>query len=227
MKSYGQFCPLAQSTQLLCERWTLLVVRELIAGSTRFSELQKGVPLMSPTLLSKRLKQMVSAGVVTLSGSKSNSVYHLTPAGMELRPIVELLGVWGHRWARSRLDNEDLDIGLLMWDMRRSVDAAMFPGERIVVQFEYPDAPKGARDWWLVSQDGEIDLCLTDPGHEVNVMIKTSLRAMTSVWICNRQFNDAVKTGDIQVMGTPRLTSNLQDWLRSSALSRLGSQANM
>jgi DNA-binding HxlR family transcriptional regulator len=224
MKSYGQFCPLAQSTQLLCERWTLLVVRELIAGSTRFSELQKGVPLMSPTLLSKRLKQMVSAGVVTLSGSKSNSVYHLTPAGMELRPIVELLGVWGHRWARSRLDNEDLDIGLLMWDMRRSVDAAMFPGERIVVQFEYADAPKGARDWWLVSQDGEIDLCLTDPGHEVDVMIKTSLKAMTSVWICDRQFDDAVKIGDIQVMGRPRLTSRLQDWLRSSALSRLGSQ---
>jgi len=227
MKAYGQFCPLAQSTQLLCERWTLLVVRELIAGSTRFSELQKGVPLMSPTLLSTRLKQLVQAGVVTLSGSKGNSAYRLTAAGMELRPIVELLGVWGHRWARSHLDDDDLDTGLLMWDMRRSVDAAMFPGERIVVQFEYPDAPKGARDWWLVSQDGEIDLCLTDPGHEVDVMIKTSLRAMTSVWICDRLFDDAVKTGDIQVMGRPRLTSRLQDWLRSSALSRLGSQANM
>lgn len=224
MKAYGQFCPLAQSTQLLCERWTLLVVRELIAGSTRFSELQKGVPLMSPTLLSTRLKQLAQAGVVTLSGSKGSSAYHLTAAGMELRPIVELLGVWGHRWARSRLGDDDLNAGLLMWDMRRSVDAGMFPGERIVVQFEYPDAPEGARDWWLVSQNGEIDLCLTDPGLEVDVMIKASLRAMTSVWICDRQLNDAVKTGDIQVMGAPRLTSRLQDWLRSSALSRLGSQ---
>jgi len=93
------------------------------------------------------------------------------------------------------------------------------------VQFEYPDAPKGARDWWLVSENGEIDLCMTDPGHEVGVLIKTSLRAMTSVWICERLFDDAVKTGDIQVMGAPRLTSRLQDWLRSSALSRLGSQA--
>jgi DNA-binding HxlR family transcriptional regulator len=225
MKTYGQFCPLAQATQLLCERWTLLVVRELIAGSTRFSELHKGVPLMSPTLLSTRLKQLVQAGVITLSGSKGNSSYHLTPAGLELRPIVELLGVWGHRWARSRLDDDDLDAGLLMWDMRRSVDATLFPDERIVVQFEYPDAPQGARDWWLVSEDGEIDLCLNDPGHEVDMMIKASLKAMTTVWMCERKFNDAVKTGDIQVMGAPRLTARLQDWLRASALSRLGAQA--
>jgi len=227
MKPYGQFCPLAQATQLLCERWTLLVVRELIAGSTRFNELQKGVPLMSPTLLSTRLKQLVQAGVITLSGSKGSSAYHLTPAGLELRPIVELLGVWGHRWAHSRLNDDDLDAGLLMWDMRRSVDAALFPDERIVVQFEYPDAPQGARDWWLVSENGEVDLCLNDPGHEVDVMIKASLKTMTAVWICERKFNDAVNTGDIQVMGAPRLTARLQDWLRSSALSRLGSLAKI
>lgn len=227
MKPYGQFCPLAQATQLLCERWTLLVVRELIAGSRRFNELQRGMPLMSPTMLSTRLKQLAEAGVITLSGSKGNSAYRLTPAGMELRPIVELLGVWGHRWARSRLDDDDLDAGLLMWDMRRSVDAALFPDERIVVQFEYPDAPQGARDWWLVSENGEIDLCLNDPGHEVDVMIKASLKAMTAVWICERKFNDAVNTGDIQVMGAPRLTARLQDWLRSSALSRLGAQGKI
>jgi len=224
MKPYGQFCPLAQATQLLCERWTLLVVRELIAGSTRFNELQKGVPLMSPTLLSARLKQLAEAGVVTLHGTKGNTTYHLTAAGQELRPIVELLGVWGHRWARSRLNNQDLDAGLLMWDMRRSVDAAMFPNERVVVQFEYPDAPKGGRNWWLVSENGEIDLCLNDPGHEVDVVIKAPLKVMTAVWICDRTFNDAVKSGDIRVMGNPRLTARLQDWLRASALSRLGSQ---
>ena len=159
MKIYGQFCPLAQATQLLCERWTLLIVRELIAGSTRFSELQKGVPLMSPTLLSARLKQLVKAGVIELCGNKGNYTYNLTPAGLELRPIVELLGAWGHRWARSNLNKDDLDAGLLMWDMRRSVDPAIFPNHRIVVQFEYFDAPQGARDWWLVSENGEIDLC--------------------------------------------------------------------
>lgn len=225
MKPYGQFCPLAQATQLLCERWTLLVVRELIAGSTRFNELQKGVPLMSPTLLSTRLKQLEQAGVITISRGKGNPVYRLTAAGLELRPVVELLGAWGHRWVRSRLDDGDLDAGLLMWDMRRNVDVSLFPGERVVVQFEYPDAPPGARDWWLVAQDGEIDLCLNNPGHEVDVLIRSSLRTMTSVWICERTFNDAVRAGDIEVMGAPRVAAHLQKWLRSSALSRLGAQA--
>jgi DNA-binding HxlR family transcriptional regulator len=222
MKIYGQFCPLAQATQLLCERWTLLIVRELIAGSTRFSELQKGVPLMSPTLLSARLKQLAKAGVIELCGNKGNYTYNLTPAGLELRPIVELLGAWGHRWARSNLNKDDLDAGLLMWDMRRSVDPAIFPNHRIVVQFEYFDAPPGARDWWLVSENGEIDLCLNDNGYDVDIVIKSSLKTMTEVWICERRFHDAVKNGDIKVMGDPILTNKLQDWLRSSPLSKLG-----
>lgn len=226
MKPYGQFCPLAQATQLLCERWTLLIVRELFAGSTRFNELQRGVPLMSPTLLSTRLKQLADAGVITVTRSKLGPVYTLSKAGEELRPVIELLGVWGHRWARSRLDDHDLDAGLLMWDMRRSVDATLFPGERVVIKFEYPDAPQGARDWWLVSENGEIDLCLQDPGHEVNIVIKTSLKTMTAVWICARTFNDAVKSGEIKVMGPSRLASKMQDWLRASGLSRLGSQVN-
>ena len=222
MKIYGQFCPLAQATQLLCERWTLLVVRELIAGSTRFSELQKGVPLMSPALLSTRLKQLVHAGVVKQCGQKGNQTYQLTASGLELRPIVELLGAWGHRWARSSLNEDDLDAGLLMWDMRRSIDPAAFPDHRVVVQFEYPDAPSGARDWWLVAEDGEIDLCHNDNGYEIDIMIKCSLKTMTEVWICELAFSDAVKQGDIDVLGNPKLVNKLQDWLRSSPLSKLG-----
>jgi DNA-binding HxlR family transcriptional regulator len=222
MYSYGQFCPLAQATQLLCERWTLIVVRELIAGSTRFNQLKKGVPLMSPTLLSARLKQLVEAKVVDQSGSKGNYTYNLTPAGLELRPIVELLGAWGHRWSRSNLSKEDLDAGLLMWDMRRTVDPAVFPSHRIVVQFEYPDAPKGGRDWWLVSESGEIDLCLKNPGYDVDILIKCSLKTMSSVWVCQQHFRDAVKKGDIKVLGDSKLTNKLQEWLRSSPLARLG-----
>lgn len=222
MISYGQFCPLAQATQLLCERWTLIVVRELIAGSTRFNQLKKGAPLMSPTLLSMRLKQLAEAGVIKISGSKGDYTYSLTPAGMELRPVIELLGAWGHRWARSNLKKEDLDAGLLMWDMRRTVDPSAFPSYRIVVQFEYPDAPKGERTWWLVSANGEIDLCLNDPGYDVDVMIKSSLKTMTGVWVCQQRFSDAVKKGDIKVLGDSRLTRKLQDWLSSSQLAKLG-----
>ena len=222
MSSYGQFCPLAQAAQLLCERWTLLVVRELVAGSTRFNEIKKGVPLMSPALLSARLKQLVVAGVVEKSGGKVNPIYSLTPAGLALRPVVELLGVWGHRWAPSKLNKIDLDAGLLMWDMRRTVDPSVFPKRRIVVQFEYSGTPKEARDWWLVAEKGEIDLCLTDPGFDVNIMIKCSLKAMTEVWICQKRFRDAVKNGDIKVVGDQSLVNKLQEWLRSSPLSGLG-----
>ena len=227
MNSYGQFCPLAQATQLLCERWTLLVVREMSAGSTRFNEIKKGVPLMSPSLLSSRLKQLVEAGVVEKSGGKASQIYTLSPAGLELRPIIELLGAWGHRWAPSKLNKIDLDAGLLMWDMRRTVDAAIFPKRRIVVQFEYYDAPKEARDWWLVAKKGEIDLCLNDQGFDVDIMIKCSLKAMTEVWVCQKHFRDAVKNGDIKVTGDSKLINKLQDWLRSSPLSRLGTLDNL
>lgn len=223
MSTYGQFCPLVQATQLLCERWTLIVVRELIAGSTRFNEIKKGVPKMSPSLLSARLKQLIVAGVIKHGGNKGNYTYSLTPAGLELRPIVELFGAWGHRWVRSNLSKIDLDAGLLMWDMRRTVDPAIFPSYRIVVQFEFPDAPIGARVWWLVSENGEIDLCLDDPGYNIDVVIKCSLKTMTEVWTCQQGFKDAVKKGDIKVMGDSKLTRKLQDWLRSSPLSKLGS----
>lgn len=223
MKTYGQFCPLAQATQLLCERWTLLIARELLAGSSRFSELQKGVPLMSPTLLSARLKSMLKAGIIKMDGQKGEHGYSLTPAGLELRPIVELLGAWGHRWSRSHLETGDLDAGLLMWDMRRTVDSAVFPKQKVVIEFEYNDAPEGARHWWLVCEDNEIDLCLTDNGYDVDCLIKCSLKSMTAVWICEYSLNEAVKKGDIKVLGNPDIARKLQDWLRSSGLARLGS----
>jgi len=226
MKSFGQFCPLAQATQLLCERWTLLVVRELVAGSTRFNELRKGVPLMSPTLLSTRLKQLLEAGVITRTGSKNKGVYELTEAGRELTPIVQLLGAWGHRWVPTSLVVEDLDASLLMWDMRRSINREVFPEHRIVVHFEYADASKGAQDWWLVSENGEVELCLTDPGIDVDIVIKSPLRIMTAVWTCQTKFDDAVRQGEIEVFGDSALTKSLSEWLQSSALSKLGSLEN-
>jgi DNA-binding HxlR family transcriptional regulator len=225
MKKFGQFCPLAQAAQLLCERWTLLVVRELVAGSTRFGELRKGVPLMSPTLLSARLKQLHEAGVITKKGEGSKTEYQLTQAGRELTPVVQLLGAWGHRWVQTSLVVEDLDASLLMWDMRRSVNPDAFPNERIVVHFEYPDASRGATNWWLVADNGEVELCLNEPGDEVDIVIKSKLATMTAVWTCQKTFNDAVRQGEIKVFGDARLTKNLQDWLQSSALSQLGASA--
>lgn len=226
VQTYGQFCPLAQATQLLCERWTLLLIREFMAGSTRFSELQRGLPLMSPTLLSSRLKHLVSSGVIESVDRNGSHSYQLTQAGSELRPVIELLGVWGHHWAQSDLKQGDLDAGLLMWDMRRSVDSSIFPDHRVIVRFEYPDAARGARDWWLISEPGDVDLCLKDPGYAVDIMIRCPLKVMTAVWICQRTFNDAVRKGEVVVMGDPKIVGKLQEWLRASALSRLGASAS-
>jgi len=114
-----------------------------------------------------------------------------------------------------------------MWDMRRSVNPDAFPSDRIVVQFKYADASEGATDWWLVSEDGDVDLCLTEPGGEVDIVIKSALAAMTAVWTCQKTFKESVRQGAIKVYGDPKLVKKLQDWLQSSALSRLGSLGDL
>lgn len=140
--SYYQFCPVAKAMELLDERWTLLIVRELLAGSERFNEVRRGVPRMSPTLLSKRLNQLVRAGVLT----KKDDRYVLTPAGEELRPVVEALAVCGVRWI-GELGDQDLDPQLLLWDMRRNIVPGAIPTHRTVILFAFPDVPTRGRRW--------------------------------------------------------------------------------
>jgi DNA-binding HxlR family transcriptional regulator len=149
---YHQFCPVAKAMELLDERWTLLVVRELLLGSRRFNELRRGVPRMSPALLSKRLHELVVAGLVERRTDDGGAGYVLTPAGEELRPVVEALGAWGMRWM-GRLGDHDLDPKLLLWDMHRNVDRSATPAGRTVVQFRFPDVVARARSWWLVISD--------------------------------------------------------------------------
>lgn len=222
-KGYGQFCPLAKAAELLCERWTMILVRELSAGSRRFNELRRGLPLMSPTLLSRRLGQLASAGVVQQVRDNDGAwAYELTQAGRELRPMVELMGTWGHRWVGSQLQEDDLDVGLLMWDIRRGVDPAHFPPHRVVVQVRFSDAPGGRRDWWLVSEGGETDLCMEDPGHDVDVVVLSSLRALTEVWLCRCTIAEAERQRSMQVLGSDDFRRQLSRWLQGSPLARLG-----
>lgn len=222
-KGYGQFCPLAKAAELLCERWTMILVRELAAGSRRFNDLRRGLPLMSPTLLSRRLKQLVDAGVAErVVDGDGTQAYVLTRAGEELRPMVEFMGTWGHRWVGSRLSEDDLDVGLLMWDIRRGVDPAQFPPERVVLQIEFSDAPEGRSDWWLVSEDGQTDLCMEDPGHEVDLVIRTTVRVLTEIWLCRYSLADAERARDLRVLGNRVLRKRLPVWLQGSPLARLG-----
>ncbi|TDC60364.1 transcriptional regulator [Actinomadura sp. GC306] len=208
--SYYQFCPVAKAMELLDERWTLLIVRELLAGSERFNEIRHGVPRMSPTLLSKRLNQLVRAGIA----EKRDDRYVLTPAGEELRPVVEALAVWGVRWI-GELGDRNLDPKFLLWDMRRNVASDALPAGRTVVLFVFPDVPSRLRHWWLVLTPETADLCDTDPGHEVSVTVTAGLRLMTGIWRGDLSWQDALRSGTLTIQGPERLRRTFPTWFAS------------
>ena len=209
--SYHQYCPVSKAMELLDERWTMLVVRELVTGSRRFNELRRGLPRMSPTLLSKRLSQLVRAGLVERHPEGHEVAYSLTPAGEELRPIVEALGAWGVRWI-GNLGEEDLDPSLLLWDMHRNVDHAAVPAGRTVVQFRFPDVAAPARWWWLVITADDVDVCDTDPGFEVSVTVSGDLRCLTRVWRGDLSWGEALGAGTVSIDGPSALRRSVPRW---------------
>jgi len=210
----------ARAAELFAERWTPLVLRELMAGSTRFNDLRRGVPLMSPSLLSARLKTLQRHGLVTKREDGSGaSVYRLTEAGAALRPVIEHLGVWGQQWLRSRLDEDELDVGLLMWDVKRRIDRGALPEQRVVVGFTYDDAPRAMTRWWLVMDPGHVDLCLKDHGFEVDLEVETDVRTMTRVWLGRLDMADALRRGRLRLEGPPELCRQFPGWLQLSTFA--------
>jgi len=222
---YKQFCPVAMAAEVLCTRWTMVLLRELLAGSTRFNDLRRGVPKMSPTLLAQRLRNLEQAGIVErrpVKTEKSVFEYRLTDAGEELRPIIIAMGTWGQRWVESQLSLRNLDPSLLMWDMRRNLNPAPLPNQRVVVQFLYHDLPKSKQDWWLVVEsDGEVDLCWSEPGFEVDLLVTTDLKTMTAIWMGLQTVQESSKT--IQFDGNRKLQRSMQTWL---GLSPFASERN-
>ena len=225
MKSYGQFCPVAKAAELFCERWTPLIVRDLAFGATRFSELQRGVPLMSPTLLSRRLKQLVAEGVVERRRSDTGKswTYHLTPAGAEFVPLVETLGVWGQRWSRRQLAEGEIDLGLLLWTLERSVKADAFGKERAVIHLQFSDQPAGKDRWWFVNHKDECELCLEDPGYEVDLYLSCSLPDMIYLVRGDLSLATAMSSDRLDVLGTSAVKKKLADWLNLSAFAQIKS----
>ena len=182
--NYAQFCPIAKATEILGEKWTLLIVRELLMGGTRFNELQRGLGLISPTLLTKRLNDLAQAGIVIKKriGGQRGHEYLLTAMGRELLPVIMQLGEWGMRWARGALPDTDLDVELLMLYLQRSIEPEALPGNRTVIRFTFSDL-KRLSDWWLLVDGSDIDLCVQDPGREVDIYFVTDLRTMIQVWM--------------------------------------------
>lgn len=218
MPGYGQFCPVSKAMEILDERWTLLVVRELLSGSTRFNELRRGNPKMSPALLSKRLRTLERAGIVLREVADGRTSYRLTPSGEELSTVVDALGAWGLRWL-GELGQQDLDPHLLMWDMRRTVAVDSWPSARTVVAFEFSDVPTRSGRWWLVVTAGQADVCDYDPGFEVTARVAASLRALVRIWRGDLSWADALESGAVIVYAPGQVRRALPGWLGQARLA--------
>jgi DNA-binding HxlR family transcriptional regulator len=217
---YAQFCPVAKATEILGEKWTLLIVRELLMGGTRFNELQRGLGLISPTLLTKRLNDLAVAGVLIkkkIPGQRGHE-YLLTAMGRELLPVVMQLGEWGMRWARRALSEQDLDVELLMLYLQRSIKPEALPGKETVVRFKFSDL-KRLGDWWLLIDGGSIDVCVQDPGRDVDIYFGTDLRTMIQVWMGDLSYRAAMADGRMKIVGPSALTRDIKSWLAPYVLA--------
>nr|WP_281497163.1 helix-turn-helix domain-containing protein [Ornithinimicrobium sp. F0845] len=205
--------------EILDERWTVLIIRELLSGSQHFNELRRGVPKMSPALLSKRLRSLAKAGIVLRRDDGNRIRYELTPGGRALEPIVMALGAWGVQW-RTALGEEDYDPSLLMWDMQRNLDLASMPSGRTVLAFEFPDVEPRTRRWWIVVEaDRVVDLCDADPGFPVDVTVSADLPTLVHVWRGDLSWSRTLRDGTVRVTGAPDLRRAFPSWLKLSSFA--------
>ena len=223
--SYNQFCPVSMAAEVLCSRWTFIVLRELVVGSTRFNEIRRGVPRMSPALLSKRLKELEAAGIVTrlkVANEPGVFEYHLTEAGKDLKPIIEAVGVWGQQWVTTAATLKNLDPDLLMWDIRRNINPDPLPLRRSTIQFIFKDRPKAERNYWLIAEPGKpVDLCTVDPGFNVDLYLSTDLRTMTEIWMGYTTVARAKDDGRLTPTGDRQIEAGLNAWLKLSAFAKI------
>jgi DNA-binding HxlR family transcriptional regulator len=217
---YGQFCPIAKAAEIVAERWTPLVVHELLAGSTRFSDIRRGVPLMSQTLLSQRLKELERVGVVEHRGDNPRRrEWYLTTAGRALAPVIHQLGEWGLQHAQDPLQEDDLDVLVLMWNIRRRVDPNAFGADRVTVHFDFTDVPQNKRRFWLVNYRGTADLCPFDPGFPVDIYITTDIRTMIRIWFAKLSLEAAIRSDLMEVIGPKQLQARLSSWFLLSPIN--------
>ena len=217
---YNQFCPIAKATEILGEKWTILIVRELLMGGTRFNDLQRGLGDVSPALLTSRLKSLEVQGMIArrkISGQKGFE-YFPTEACRELLPVVKSLGDWGMLWARHTILDADFDAEFLMFYLERSIDPEKLIGTETVIKFRFSDLTE-QQNWWLLVESGKAQVCLKDPGKDVNVFFNCSVRTMHDVWMGDRTYRDALKSGDLRIDGDLALTRNVQAWLKPSVFA--------
>lgn len=225
MKPYEQFCPVAQALEVVGDRWTLLVVRELLSGSHRFVEILNGVPKMPRSMLSRRLQDLEAARLVRRTQTQQGAGYELTDAGRALETIVMHLGLWSRRWAHRDLEDYDLDPQLLLWDMRRRIDPRAIPEGTTLIRFELSGGKRGHERLWLKIERGEGDVCLTHPGFDETLVVFASTRTLVEVWMGERDFEQAIRSKVITVEGPPKLARQLPRWFRLNVFVELERRA--
>ncbi|MFT6284409.1 MAG: DNA-binding HxlR family transcriptional regulator [Arenicella sp.] len=221
--SYGQYCPLAMSAQFLCNRWTLLVFREMLFGSTNFNDISRGVPRMSRTLLSKRLKELVYIGLISRNEKKATGQvdYQLTESGKALEGVVFSMATWGQEWLETEPALENLDVGYLMWDIRRNIQHHLTLPEKFIVYFYLTDMDENHNEHWLVFEDHEVDLCHVDRGFDVDVTIQVAAETLTKVWMGWQDFDQAVEQKSLRFLGPKEYTCIAKRWLGHSTIAHI------
>ena len=213
MSGYGQFCPVAKSSELIGEKWTLLILREVLLGTTRFNDFQRALSRMSPTLLVKRLRHLENCGIIVrkkLSGQRGYE-YRLTAAGKELAPLVETLAVWGMRWARSQLTDDELDVEFLMREQQRRLRTEHLPDGQTVICITF-DELSLYKTWWLLVDGDDVDLCTEDPGKDVDLYVNSSVRTLVEVWNGDLNIRTALANRSIKATGMRHLIRTMPDW---------------
>jgi DNA-binding HxlR family transcriptional regulator len=217
MLKYGQFCPIAKASEVLGEKWTVLIVRELLQGTKRFNDFQRALSLISPTVLAKRLKTLEEQRLVfrkAVAGGRSTE-YYLTSAGKELSPVIEELAVWGMRWAREHMEESELDVELLMWDIRRRINRDALPGGQGVIRFSFPEL-KSYRDWWVVVDEEGADLCTKNPGKDVDLHVVSNPRTLIEIWMGDTTLGHAKSSGKLQLVGSSLYSRTMKNWFMLS-----------
>lgn len=227
MTAYGQFCPVALGAEIFAERWTPLILRELLLGERSFSDIHRGVPRISKNLLTQRLESLRSSGIIeqVKANGDRRHLYRMTLAGRELGPVIDALGTWGYNWASKDLEDERLDPDFLMWSLRRMVRMDALPDERVVVVFRFRRHED--RLYWLVLQRPEVDLCRDDPGYEVSLEVEGTVAALAHVCLGHLGLIQAMRQGEVEVHGAPRYRNALPSWLGVTRFASLAKNVTL
>ena len=212
MRPYAQYCPIAKTAEIIGDRWSILILRDMLVGTSHFNELARGLPGLSRNLLASRLRHLEASGLL----ARRDGGYELTEAGLDLKPLVFSMADWGAKWAFPDPQPDELDPDLLVWWIHGQIDQKVAPGDRVVVEFEFDDSKSR---YWLVLESDDVSVCLTDPGFDVDLWLRSSLRTLYMVWLGRRDLAQALQTGDIQLDGDATLASAFTGWLRLSPVS--------